>query len=172
MGLRFDASDDEIHQCYLKLDEASLAEDSGFDVYTHETMPSRYHFSQNTRIAPIYVVPHEGYALTDRVHDGSDHMNGVSTHCPVSSLNLFADTIDTVTRLRQPTHIHASYLFHPRALQQRCHRRTPNAHLAVRSSHGQLAPSMVHRYHQFRSAHHRRIHQRRALRTRYEDVGS
>lgn len=29
-------------------------------------MPTRYHFSDNIRIAPIYVVPRLGWALTNR----------------------------------------------------------------------------------------------------------
>lgn len=35
--------------------------------YTHETMPERWHFNSTERIAPIYVVPHLGWALTDHV---------------------------------------------------------------------------------------------------------
>ena len=49
-----------------------------FDVFTHETMPKRYHFSNNERIAPIYVIPKIGYALTNH-KDGDDGMSkGVS----------------------------------------------------------------------------------------------
>jgi len=50
-----------------------------FDVYTRETMPERYHFAHNKRIAPVYVVPRIGYALTTR-REGDDAMTkGVST---------------------------------------------------------------------------------------------
>ena len=49
-----------------------------FDVYTHETMPQRYHFSHNDRIAPIYVVPKVGYVLTDHVENGAGMSKGVS----------------------------------------------------------------------------------------------
>lgn len=35
--------------------------------YTHATMPERWHFNATDRIAPIYVVPHLGWALTDHV---------------------------------------------------------------------------------------------------------
>lgn len=89
MGLRFNASEDEIDSYYLKLLRASYVNGAGFDVYSHKTMPTRYHFSHNDRIAPLYIVPHEGYALTDRAHNGSDHMNGVrscaSMHCMLSA---------------------------------------------------------------------------------------
>ncbi|RMD42482.1 hypothetical protein DV735_g2649, partial [Chaetothyriales sp. CBS 134920] len=36
-----------------------------FDVYTRETMPARYHFSNNDRIAPLWVVPKTGYAVVE-----------------------------------------------------------------------------------------------------------
>ncbi|KAF4591028.1 hypothetical protein EYR40_009626 [Pleurotus pulmonarius] len=63
MGLRFRPEANETH--YLQtLIQASEANGHKFDVYTHETMPKRYHFSDSDRIAPIYVVPKIGYALT------------------------------------------------------------------------------------------------------------
>jgi len=60
-----------------------LASESGkFDVYTTDTytpdatfmapkMPERYHYSSSPRLAPIWVIPRMGYALTDRVENGS-----------------------------------------------------------------------------------------------------
>ncbi|KAL4256686.1 Type I phosphodiesterase/nucleotide pyrophosphatase [Pleurotus pulmonarius] len=63
MGLRFRPEANETH--YLQtLIQAAEANGHKFDVYTHETMPKRYHFSDSDRIAPIYVVPKIGYALT------------------------------------------------------------------------------------------------------------
>lgn len=63
MGLRFRPEANETQ--YLQtLIQASEANGHKFDVYTHETMPKRYHFSNSDRIAPIYVVPKIGYALT------------------------------------------------------------------------------------------------------------
>ncbi|KAF7422741.1 hypothetical protein PC9H_010898 [Pleurotus ostreatus] len=63
MGLRFRPQANETH--YLQtLIQASEANGHKFDVYTHKTMPKRYHFSNSDRIAPIYVVPKLGYALT------------------------------------------------------------------------------------------------------------
>ncbi|KAF9491782.1 Phosphodiest-domain-containing protein [Pleurotus eryngii] len=63
MGLRFRPEANETH--YLQtLIQASEANGHKFDVYTHKTMPKRYRFSNSDRIAPIYVVPKIGYALT------------------------------------------------------------------------------------------------------------
>lgn len=73
-------------------------ERKGFDVFTHETMPERWHFvrpsplpplphqpltsagfsraqSGNPRIAPIYIVPHHGWAISD-THEHQVVMNG------------------------------------------------------------------------------------------------
>jgi len=47
-----------------------------FDVYTHETMPKRYHYSHNERIAPILVVPREGFELTNRIENGAGMSKG------------------------------------------------------------------------------------------------
>lgn len=69
-----------------------LASDSGkFDVYTTDTytrnnsnptsmvptMPERYHYSSSQRLAPIWVIPRMGYALTDRAESGSLMSTGV-----------------------------------------------------------------------------------------------
>jgi predicted AlkP superfamily pyrophosphatase or phosphodiesterase len=63
MGLRFHS-----HANASKyLDELLQASDKNpdkFHVYTHETMPERYHFANNERIAPVYIVPKIGYILT------------------------------------------------------------------------------------------------------------
>lgn len=57
---------------------ASARNPEKFNVYTHDTMPERYHFSHNQRIAPIYVVPRIGYVLTTHA-EGTDGINkGVS----------------------------------------------------------------------------------------------
>jgi hypothetical protein len=37
-----------------------------FSVYTHETMPERWHF-EGPRVAPVYVVPDLGWVVTDHV---------------------------------------------------------------------------------------------------------
>lgn len=64
-GLRFHDSVNSSHYLEL-LEEGARKADYSFNVYTHETMPERYHFSNNDRISPIYIVPKLGYALTTR----------------------------------------------------------------------------------------------------------
>jgi len=54
--------------------EAAKNNSDKSDIYTHETMPERYHFSNNPRISPIYIVPKYGYALTTRGR-GEDGMS-------------------------------------------------------------------------------------------------
>ncbi|TFL02619.1 alkaline-phosphatase-like protein [Pterulicium gracile] len=65
MGLRFKPTANAGHYLSLFLNASSSNPDK-FDVYTHDTMPQRYHFVKNERIAPIYVVPRMGYVLTTR----------------------------------------------------------------------------------------------------------
>ncbi|KAL8947759.1 MAG: hypothetical protein Q9222_005999 [Ikaeria aurantiellina] len=40
--------------------------DDHFDVYTKDTMPERYHFSNNDRIAPLWVIPKTGWAIVHK----------------------------------------------------------------------------------------------------------
>ena len=80
MGLRFSPEADTTKYLNL-LVEAAKNNSEKFDVYTHETMPERYHLSHNPRIAPIYVVPKYGYALTTTRGRGESSMTkGVSPH--------------------------------------------------------------------------------------------
>ena len=58
--------------------EAAKNNSEKFDVYTHETMPERYHLSHNVRIAPIYIVPKYGYALLTTRGGESRMTKGVS----------------------------------------------------------------------------------------------
>lgn len=79
MGLRFRTPADEATYV-AKLRAAAEGKYKGcFDVWTKETMPERYHFAANERIAPVYVVPREGYALTTREEGGAGMSKGVST---------------------------------------------------------------------------------------------
>ena len=81
MGLWF--SPEANSTAYLNiLLEAAKNNSEKFEVYTHETMPERYHFSHNPRIAPIYIIPKYGYALTTRGRGESGMNKGVS---PLSS---------------------------------------------------------------------------------------
>lgn len=81
-----------------RLQNASEQANGGFHVYTHATMPERWHFGGHEvrllpilgrtatarretdsrgeqRIAPIYVVPHVGWAVSNR-HDFHVTMKG------------------------------------------------------------------------------------------------
>ncbi|QKX55258.1 uncharacterized protein TRUGW13939_02350 [Talaromyces rugulosus] len=49
-----------------QLDERAKNFSGGIDVYTRETMPERYHFSNNDRIAPLWVIPKTGWAVVER----------------------------------------------------------------------------------------------------------
>ena len=77
MGLRFYPEANTTAYLNILLDAAKNNSEK-FDVYTHETMPERYHYSNNPRIAPIYIVPKYGYALTTRGRGESGMNKGVS----------------------------------------------------------------------------------------------
>ena len=79
MGLRFSPKANATAYLSILL-EAARNNSHRFDVYTHETMPERYHFSNNPRIAPIYIVPKYGYALTTRGRGESGMSKGVSPY--------------------------------------------------------------------------------------------
>ena len=78
MGLRFSPEANTTEYLNL-LVEAAKKNSEKFDVYTHGTMPERYHLSHGSRIAPIYIVPKYGYALTVRGRDESGMTKGVSS---------------------------------------------------------------------------------------------
>ena len=83
MGLRFYENANVSHYLGALL-RASDENPEKFSVYTHETMPERYHFANHERIAPIYVVPKIGYVLTTRA-EGSVGMNkGVRSSCSLN----------------------------------------------------------------------------------------
>lgn len=46
-------------------DKAPYYEDK-FEFYTLDTMPERYHFTNNNRIAPLWVIPKTGWAIVER----------------------------------------------------------------------------------------------------------
>ena len=64
-GLRLKHPARDVPILYKKLLEES-AKTEAFDVYTRETMPERYHFSNNDRIAPLWVVPKAGWGVVER----------------------------------------------------------------------------------------------------------
>ncbi|THH26532.1 hypothetical protein EUX98_g7661 [Antrodiella citrinella] len=75
MGLRFSPGTNVSHYLNVLRNAAHLS-NGKFDVYTHETMPERWHFAHNDRIAPIYVVPRMGYALTNRIENSTGMSKG------------------------------------------------------------------------------------------------
>lgn len=77
MGLRFH-DNANVSKHLEGLLRASNEHPEKFEVYTHETMPQRYHFTHNERIAPIYVVPKIGHVLTTRKEGNVGTSKGVS----------------------------------------------------------------------------------------------
>ncbi|KAK5944493.1 hypothetical protein PMZ80_003775 [Knufia obscura] len=64
-GLRLKNPERDVPVLYQQLSKA--AERHGtFDVYTLDTMPERYHFTNNPRIAPLWVVPRTGWLVIER----------------------------------------------------------------------------------------------------------
>jgi len=105
-GLRFKESANVSH--YLEaLEKAADENPEKFSVYTHETMPTRYHFSHIERIAPIFVVPKIGYVLTTRAEGDDTGMSkgvGILTSFDVVVNDLFPClhriTVMTTRKLR------------------------------------------------------------------------
>lgn len=64
-GLRLKNPDRDVPILYEQLLAASKKHGS-FDVYTLDTMPARYHFSNNDRIAPLWIVPKTGWAVLEK----------------------------------------------------------------------------------------------------------
>lgn len=49
-----------------QLTERAKTYSDGVEWYTRETMPARYHFANNDRIAPLWVIPKTGWAIVER----------------------------------------------------------------------------------------------------------
>jgi hypothetical protein len=64
-GLRLKNAERDVPILYEQLLKQAQNSD-GFDVYTLETMPERYHFTKNDRIAPLWIVPKTGWAVVQR----------------------------------------------------------------------------------------------------------
>jgi len=64
-GLRLKNPDRDVPVMYEQL-LAESKKSEGFDVYTKNTMPSRYHFTNNDRIAPLWIVPKTGWGVVER----------------------------------------------------------------------------------------------------------
>lgn len=76
MGFRFYPQANATHRLEQLL-KAAEENPEKFDVYTHDTMPERYHFAHHERIAPIYVIPKIGYVLTTKVEGDVGLTKGV-----------------------------------------------------------------------------------------------
>jgi hypothetical protein len=73
MGIRFrEGTNETLYQ--ERLYQASENNAGQFGVFTHETMPRRWHFSNNERIAPLYIVPKVNHVLTTK-KEGNKYMN-------------------------------------------------------------------------------------------------
>jgi predicted AlkP superfamily pyrophosphatase or phosphodiesterase len=64
-GLRLKNPDRDVPILYEELSQEA-AKSGSFDVYTLETMPERYHFTKNDRIAPLWIVPKTGWAVVEK----------------------------------------------------------------------------------------------------------
>lgn len=64
-GLRLKNPDRDLKPMYDKL-IAAAANSGSFEIYTRETMPDRYHFTNNDRIAPLWIVPKAGWAVVPK----------------------------------------------------------------------------------------------------------
>ena len=64
-GLRLKNPERDLLNMYEQLLAESKKSD-GFDVYTLDTMPERYHFTNNDRIAPLWIVPKTGWGVVKR----------------------------------------------------------------------------------------------------------
>jgi predicted AlkP superfamily pyrophosphatase or phosphodiesterase len=69
-GLRpFDSSDENLQKLYDDLHAKSVSPEykGKFEVYLRDkNMPARYHFSNNPRIAPLWIVPTTGWAMVTK----------------------------------------------------------------------------------------------------------
>jgi predicted AlkP superfamily pyrophosphatase or phosphodiesterase len=55
-----------LHILWDQLSEKAKDFPNSIEIYTRETMPERYHFSNNERIAPMWVIPKTGWAVVER----------------------------------------------------------------------------------------------------------
>ena len=64
-GLRLKHPERDVPILYEQLSQQA-AKAGSFEVYTLETMPERYHFTNNDRIAPLWIVPNTGWAVVEK----------------------------------------------------------------------------------------------------------
>ncbi|KPV73565.1 uncharacterized protein RHOBADRAFT_16803, partial [Rhodotorula graminis WP1] len=107
-GLRFKPGSDE-DKLVERLRDAASRSGSGFECYTRETMPERWHFTGHERIAPVYCVPDVGWAITshhelDVVMQGDNHgydNDDPSMHAIFVAHGPFASQLKSSSRFAQ-----------------------------------------------------------------------
>ncbi|CAG8941104.1 unnamed protein product [Penicillium salamii] len=57
---------EDLETLQKQLEKVAPEWEHAFEFYTRDTMPERYHFSNNERIAPLWVIPKTGWAIVDR----------------------------------------------------------------------------------------------------------
>ncbi|CAI7593974.1 unnamed protein product [Penicillium bialowiezense] len=57
---------EDLETLQKQLEKVAPEWEHAFEFYTRDTMPERYHFSNNDRIAPLWVIPKTGWAIVDR----------------------------------------------------------------------------------------------------------
>lgn len=58
--------EEDTDKIYNQLLETTKPHGNSIELYTRDNMPERYHFSNNDRIAPIWVIPKTGWAVVER----------------------------------------------------------------------------------------------------------
>lgn len=64
-GLRAKRPED-LSTLHKQLEQVAAEYPDGVEVYTKDTMPERYHFKNNDRIAPLWAIPKTGWAIVER----------------------------------------------------------------------------------------------------------
>ncbi|KNG83060.1 type I phosphodiesterase / nucleotide pyrophosphatase family protein [Aspergillus nomiae NRRL 13137] len=57
---------EDLETLQKQLESVAVNYSHALEIYTRETMPERYHFTNNDRIAPLWVIPKTGWAVVER----------------------------------------------------------------------------------------------------------
>ncbi|KAE8133105.1 alkaline-phosphatase-like protein [Aspergillus pseudotamarii] len=57
---------EDVETLQKQLESIAVNYSHAVEIYTRETMPERYHFTNNDRIAPLWVIPKTGWAVVER----------------------------------------------------------------------------------------------------------
>ncbi|KAL9108435.1 MAG: hypothetical protein Q9227_006769 [Pyrenula ochraceoflavens] len=105
-------NDDDISTIYNQLLTKTLSgTTAAWNVYTRENMPSRFHFRNNARIAPLWIVPKPGWAIVDDAATSSSNFSSSSSSSSSSSASPSNPQKEKTTEKKKTPH-----LFYPRAL--------------------------------------------------------